>query len=86
MRGATEVVSQAASPTFLANTMPPTHRATSAKARPLRLGLVQVVLENLDHLLHDLLVGGLHRLPAALDVGGHPDQRAAAVAIVEVLA
>src|SRR5215468_1368506 len=45
-----------------------------------------MVLEDLDHLLHDLLVGGLDRLPAALDVGGRPKQRTAAVVIVEVLA
>src|SRR5262249_19659625 len=45
-----------------------------------------MVLEDLDHLLHDLLVGGLDRLPAAVDVGARPKQRAAAVVIVEVLA
>src|SRR5262245_39842449 len=43
-----------------------------------------MLLEDLDHLLYDLLVGGLDRLPAALDVGGRSKQRAAALVIVEV--
>src|SRR5262244_314765 len=45
-----------------------------------------MVLEDLDHLLNDLLVGGPDRLPGAFDVGGRPKQRAAAVVIVEMLA
>jgi hypothetical protein len=31
-----------------------------------------VVLKDLDHLLHDFLVGAHDRLPPALDVGGRP--------------
>src|SRR5262245_53756626 len=45
-----------------------------------------MVLEDLDHLLNDLLVGGLDRPPGTFDVGGRPKQRAAAVVIVEMLA
>src|SRR5262245_3204468 len=45
-----------------------------------------MVLEDFDHLLYDLLIGGLDRLPAAFDVGGRPKQWAAALVIVEVRA
>src|SRR5262245_47741481 len=43
-------------------------------------------LEDLDHLFHDLLVGGPDRVTAAFDFRGRPKQRAAAVVIVEVRA
>src|SRR5262249_21349784 len=46
----------------------------------------EIVLEDLDHLLHDLLVRGLHHLTAAFNIGGRPQQRAAAIVIGEVLA
>jgi hypothetical protein len=45
-----------------------------------------MILEDLDHLLHDVLVGRFDRLPGAFDVGGRPEQWAAAVVIVEVCA
>src|SRR6266508_6993850 len=45
-----------------------------------------MVLEDLDHLLYDLPVGGLDRLPTAFDVRGRPKQWAAAVMIVKVRA
>src|SRR5215468_6958917 len=45
-----------------------------------------MLLEDLDHLLYDLLVGGLDRLPTAFDVGGRSKQRAAALVIIEVRA
>jgi hypothetical protein len=54
---------------------------TLARARP-----VELALEDLDQLLHDLLVGGLDDSTAALNARGRPEQGAAAVVIVEVLA
>src|SRR5262245_8729330 len=44
-----------------------------------------MILEDLDQLFHDFLIGGLHDLAAAFNIGGRPEQRAAAVAIVEML-
>ena len=86
VRGATDVVGE-----VRISDVPRQHHAADAQGdkreRTLaRLRLVQVVLEDLDQLLYYLLVSDLDRLPAALDVGSHPDQRAAAVAIVQVLA
>ena len=74
------------SPTFLASTIPPTHRATSASARSRARGSFRWSSKDLDQLLRDLLVGGLDRLTAALNIGSRSEQRAAAVAVVEVLA
>src|SRR5262245_45868719 len=45
-----------------------------------------MVLEDFDHLLYDLLIGGLDRVTAAFDVGGRPKQRAAPLVIIEVRA
>src|SRR5499427_2356644 len=86
MRSAAEVVGQVR----IAD-VPRQHHAADTKgderertlARP---RTIQVLLEDLDQLLDDLLVGGLDQLTAALNVGGRPEQRTAAVAIVEMLA
>ena len=85
VRGATEVVGQ-----IRIAYVPRQHHAADAQgdegecsiAHP---RLVYLVLEDLNHLLCDLPVGGLDCRPTALDVGGRPKQWAAAVAILEVL-
>src|SRR5262245_19444382 len=63
--------------------VPRQHHAADAQGNERERTLVrsragQIVLEDLDHLLHDLLVGGLHRLTAAFNIGGCSQQRAAA--------
>src|SRR5262245_29290174 len=66
--------------------VPCQHHAANAQGDQRKRTIVHPVLEDLDHLLHDPLISGLDYLPAALDVGGHSMERAAAVAIFEVLA
>jgi hypothetical protein len=86
MRGATEVVGQ-----IRIADVPRQHHAAHAQGNERERTIVrprsfQVILEHFDHLPYYFLIGGLDLLPAPLHVRGHPDQRAAAVAIVEVLA
>src|SRR5262245_7632645 len=85
LRAATKVVGQirianVPSQYHTANTQGDESEGTLVRSR-----LPQVALEDFDHLLHDFLISRLYRLPAALDVGSHSDERAAAVSIIEVL-
>ena len=69
-----------------ASTMPPTHKASRARARSRPSCSLKVRLEHVHHLLGHLAIGGLHRLAAAGRVGSGGEQRTAAFAVVEMIA